>query len=205
LNTLQTILSVAPFIAVALLAITFHEAAHAITAAACGDDTAKNLGRASLNPLRHIDLVGTILLPGFLYAIHAPFLFGWAKPVPVNWSKLRHWRRDMMLVAAAGPAANFVLAGISAAALYALFASQFPAPAWLKDTLEASIALNMLLGVFNLIPIPPLDGSKVLAGFLPEKWALAIAGLTRRRPSLKWHRQVLREGAPPKPPADMGV
>lgn len=205
MSTLQTVLSVAPFIGVALLAITFHEAAHAITAAACGDDTAKSLGRASLNPLRHIDLVGTILLPAFLYAIHAPFLFGWAKPVPVNWSNLRHWRRDMMLVAAAGPAANFVLAGISATAVYALFASGLQPPQWLKDTLGASIALNMLLGVFNLIPIPPLDGSKVLAGFLPEKWAMAIAGLTRRRPALKWHKQALREGLPPKPPADLGV
>ena len=104
---ITSILSVAPFIVVALIAITFHEAAHAITAAACGDDTAKRLGRASLNPIRHVDLVGTILLPGFLYAVHAPFLFGWAKPVPVNWSNLRHWRRDMVLVAAAGPAANF--------------------------------------------------------------------------------------------------
>ena len=203
--TLQSALSVAPFIVVALFAITFHEAAHALTAAACGDDTARSLGRASLNPLRHIDLVGTILLPAFLYAIHAPFLFGWAKPVPVNWSNLRHWRRDMMLVAAAGPAANFVLAGASGAALYAFFAAGVVPPVWLKETLAASVALNLLLALFNLIPIPPLDGSKVLAGFLPEKWAMAIAGLRRHRAGLKWHSQTLREGSPPKPPADLGV
>ena len=202
--TLQSVLSVAPFIAVVLVAITFHEAAHAITAAACGDDTAKNLGRASLNPIRHIDLVGTILLPAFLYLVHAPFLFGWAKPVPVNWSNLRHWRRDMMLVAAAGPAANFALAGVSSAAMIGALHFGW-APVWLTQTLVASTALNLLLAVFNLIPIPPLDGSKVLAGFLPEKWALRIAGLTRRRSGLTWHRQTLEEGTPPKPPGDLGV
>ena len=203
--TLESALSVAPFIVVALIAITFHEAAHALTAAACGDDTAKNLGRASLNPIRHVDLIGTILLPGFLYAVHAPFLFGWAKPVPVNWSNLRHWRRDMALVAAAGPAANFVLAGVSVAVLYGSFAVGWWPPAWLKDTLAASIYLNLLLAVFNLIPIPPLDGSKVLAGFLPEKWALRIAGLTLRRSAPAWDRRTLEQGTPPKPPADLGV
>jgi len=205
LHSLQAVLSVAPFILVALFAITFHEAAHAITAAACGDDTAKNLGRASLNPLRHIDLIGTILLPAFLYAIHAPFLFGWAKPVPVNWSNLRHWRRDMVLVAAAGPLANFVLAALSFGVLFVLLASAVSPPAWLRDTLAASIVLNVLLGVFNLIPIPPLDGSKVLAGFLPEKWALRIAGLRMRRQAVKWHTQALKECVPTKPPADLGV
>ena len=202
---ITSILSVAPFIVVALIAITFHEAAHAITAAACGDDTAKRLGRASLNPIRHVDLVGTILLPGFLYAVHAPFLFGWAKPVPVNWSNLRHWRRDMVLVAAAGPAANFILAGLSAAALYGSIAVGSSPPAWIENALAASIYLNLLLAVLNLIPIPPLDGSKVLAGFLPEKWALRIAGLTLRRSAPVWDRRTLEKGVPPKPPADLGV
>jgi Zn-dependent protease len=201
---LAAVLSAVPFIAVALVAITFHEAAHAITAAACGDDTARNLGRASLNPIRHIDLFGTILLPLFLYLVHSPFLIGWAKPVPVNWSNLRYWRRDMMLVAAAGPAANFALAGVSSAAMIAALRFGWT-PVWLTQTLVASVALNLVLGVFNLIPIPPLDGSKVLAGFLPEKWALRIAGLRRRRQGLNWHTAVFREGIPPKPPADLGV
>ena len=136
------------------------------------------------NPLRHIDPFGTILLPLFLYLIHSPFLFGWAKPVPVDWSRLRHWRRDMMLVAAAGPAANFLLAGLSMAA--ANMAFDLAAPAWLLESLRASLALNLLLGAFNLIPIPPLDGSKILAGVLPEKWALRLAGLRRQRAAIKW-------------------
>jgi Zn-dependent protease len=167
------LLYAAPFIVVALLAITFHEAAHAWTAAVCGDDTAKSLGRASFNPFRHIDLFGTILLPLVLYILHCPFLFGWAKPVPVDWSKLRHWRSNMMLVAAAGPVTNLMLAGLSAAALTVAM------PVWLAGTLRASVALNLLLGLFNLIPIPPLDGSKILAGLLPERWALRLAGLSR--------------------------
>ena len=204
LVTLSNILTAAPFIVVALIAITFHEAAHAITAAACGDDTAKSVGRASLNPIRHIDPLGTILLPLFLYLIHAPFLFGWAKPVPVNWSNLRHWRRDMMLVAVAGPAANLALAGISAALIVGAIHIGWT-PVWLTQTLLASTAINLVLALFNMIPIPPLDGSKVLAGFLSEKWALRIAGLRQRRSGLTWHTQAFREGLPPKPPADLGV
>ncbi len=174
------------FIAVALIAITFHEAAHAYVAAACGDDTAKSLGRASLNPIRHIDPFGTILLPAILYLAHAPFLIGWAKPVPVNWSRLRNWRRDMALVAAAGPLANFALAGLSALVLM-----QVPGlPIWAGQTLWLSLQLNLVLAVLNLLPIPPLDGSKVLAAFLPERWALRMAGLGRaiRSPA----RQILQ-------------
>ena len=154
---------------VALIAITFHEAAHAYVAWACGDDTAKRMGRASFNPIRHIDLFGTILLPALLYALHSPFLFGWAKPVPVNWSRLKHFRRGMMLVAAAGPVANFVLATISGAIILGIARLGVVLPVWLTTALQASVVLNLLLGAFNLIPIPPLDGSKVLAGILPEK------------------------------------
>lgn len=163
------------FVAVILFAITFHEAAHAIVAAACGDDTAKRLGRASLNPIRHIDLIGTILLPAVLYLAHAPFLIGWAKPVPVDWSRLRNWRRDMGFVAAAGPLANFVLAGASFVAM-----RHIPGlPSWASQTLWLSVQLNLVLAILNLVPIPPLDGSKVLAAFLPERWALRIAGFRR--------------------------
>jgi Zn-dependent protease len=178
LLTLGSLMFGAALVAVALIAITFHEAAHAYAAWACGDDTAKRLRRTSLNPIRHIDLIGTIVLPALLYALHAPFLIGWAKPVPVDWSKLRNWHRDMGIVAAAGPAANFALAAISAAALTAV-----PSAA---ETLRLSMILNLSLGVLNLIPIPPLDGSKVLAAFLPEAWALKILGARRQRQPLKW-------------------
>lgn len=164
------------FIAVAMIAISFHEAAHAYMAAACGDDTAKRMGRASLNPLRHIDPFGTVLLPGLLYLLHAPFIIGWAKPVPIDWSKLRHWRRDMALVAVAGPAANFTLAALSFAGL--MWAPHMPI--WAAKTIGLSVGLNLVLGVLNLLPIPPLDGSKILAAALPEKWAMRIAGIRRR-------------------------
>ncbi|MDE1986673.1 MAG: site-2 protease family protein [Alphaproteobacteria bacterium] len=177
--TQPEILAVVSFVVVALIAITFHEASHAYMAYLCGDDTAKKLGRASFNPLKHIDPLGTILLPGFLFAIHAPFLFGWAKPVPVNYARLRNVKRDMMLVAAAGPGANFTLALASVAA--GAVAVGFGGPQWLLDTLSASLWLNLVLGVFNLIPIPPLDGSKVLAGMLPDAWAMRLLGLGRRR------------------------
>ncbi len=179
---LTTVVSAASFVVVALVAITFHEAAHAYAAAACGDDTARRLGRTSLNPIRHIDLFGTILLPALLYMLHAPFLIGWAKPVPIDWSKLRHWKRDMALVAAAGPAANFALAGGSYLALTRLGG----APAWIGEVLGLSLLLNLTLGVLNLIPIPPLDGSKVLAGFLSDKWALKLAGFRRVQAPVKW-------------------
>jgi Zn-dependent protease len=188
LSLAADIVSVLPIFIVALFAITFHEAAHGFVAAACGDDTAKRLGRVSLNPIRHIDLVGTILLPTVLYLIHAPILFGWAKPVPVDWTKLRHFKRDMMLVAAAGPGANFALAAVSGALLFA--GVPYAAPQWMMTALSTSVAFNLVLGVFNLIPIPPLDGSKVLAGLLPEKWALKLLGFGRRR-TVKWHRQRL--------------
>jgi Zn-dependent protease len=205
LPTLIDIVSVLPIFVVALFAITFHEAAHGFVAWACGDDTAKRLGRVSLNPIRHIDLIGTILLPAVLYLIHAPFLFGWAKPVPVDWTKLRHFKRDMMLVAAAGPGANFLLAGLSFGAIVGLFALGFWPPVWLRGALSISVAFNLLLGVFNLIPIPPLDGSKVLAGLLPEKWAMRLLGFGRRRNTVKWHRQPAPRPDSPNPRPDQGV
>jgi Zn-dependent protease len=180
--TVPELLTIVPFIVVALVAITFHEAAHAYVASACGDDTAKKLGRVTLNPLRHIDLLGTVLIPAVLYAIHAPFLFGWAKPVPVHWGHLRHARRDMMMVAAAGPAANFLLAVLCGLIGAALAEFSIITPVWLTDALAAAVWLNLLLAVFNLIPIPPLDGSKVLAGMLPTPLALRFLGLGRKRP-----------------------
>ncbi len=180
--TLSAIYGFAPFVLVALIAITFHEAAHACVAAWLGDDTARSRGRVTLNPLKHIDLVGTILLPALLYLIHAPFLFGYAKPVPVNGSKLRHPKRDMMLVAAAGPGANLLLAILFSGAGLLLMRNEVAMPYWLDEALGTGVWLNLWLAIFNLIPIPPLDGSKVVAGFLPDAIAARFLGLGRRHP-----------------------
>ena len=149
-----------------LIAITFHETAHAYAAHALGDDTAANHGRLSLNPLKHIDPVGTVVLPSLLIVLRSPFLFGYAKPVPVNFHALRHPRRDMVLVAIAGPVTNLALAALSAAALR--LGHYFPVGAqdWLLRNLLNALAINVLLAVFNMLPIPPLDGGRVLLGFL---------------------------------------
>jgi Zn-dependent protease len=151
-----------------LVAITFHEAAHAYTAYALGDDTAAKRGRLPLNPLKHIDPIGTVLLPALLLLMRSPFLFGYAKPVPVNFRTLAHPRRDMVLVAIAGPVTNIALATLAAAALQ--FGHYFPPGAqdWLLRNLLNALAINVLLAVFNMLPIPPLDGGRVLLGFLPR-------------------------------------
>jgi Zn-dependent protease len=160
-----------------LLAITFHEAAHAYAAYALGDDTAYRGGRLTLNPLKHIDLVGTVILPGLLLLMRAPFLFGYAKPVLVNFQGLRHPRRDMVLVAIAGPATNLALATLAAVGLR--FGYLFPAGAadWLLRNLLNALAINVLLAVFNMLPILPLDGGRVLLGILPRSLAARFARL----------------------------
>ncbi len=148
-------------IAIVLLSLTIHEAAHAWTAERLGDPTARLLGRVSLNPLVHIDFIGTVLLP-LLAAISNLPIIGWAKPVPVNIRRLRHPRRDFMLVAAAGPISNLALAIGGAAVVRATGASPFgvtPLLEWIE--------INILLAMFNLVPVPPLDGGNVLAGLLP--------------------------------------
>ena len=158
-----------------LLAITMHEAAHGYVAWRLGDPTAMRAGRVTANPLKHIDPVGTLLLPGLLLLIRAPFLFGFAKPVPVDFSKLRKPKRDMVLVAIAGPASNILLAILSA--LLIGLGSILPASAglWLVSNLENSIIINLLLAIFNLIPLPPLDGGRIAVGLLPRSlgWRLA--------------------------------
>jgi Zn-dependent protease len=157
--------------AIVIVALTIHEAAHAWTADQLGDPTARLLGRVSLNPIVHIDPIGTVLLPLVAMFSGLPIL-GWAKPVPVNIGRLRHHRRDFMIVAAAGPISNllqaFVIAGVFRM-LYEPSASDL-LPAILKD----AVTTNLILAFFNLIPIPPLDGGNVLAGLVPEGAARVI-------------------------------
>ncbi len=166
-----------------LLAITLHEAAHAYVANRFGDPTAKSLGRLSLNPLRHIDLVGTLLVPvliALLSQFH--FVFGWAKPVPINWARLKKPRRDMALVAAAGPLSNLLMALLWAIGfkIATLCHPELSRPAlFLLLTSQAGIFINLVLGFLNLIPIPPLDGSKIIASLLPPRWAIRYLNIER--------------------------
>ena len=162
-----------------LLAITLHEAAHGWVALRLGDDTAQRLGRVTLNPIKHVHPVGTILLPGALIALGAPFIFGFAKPVPVNPARLRRPRRDMVLVALAGPGMNVLLACLSALMLH--IAPVFPAvmAEWWRITFTLGIVINLVLAIFNMLPVPPLDGGRVVHGLLPQGHAARFARLER--------------------------
>jgi len=160
-----------------LIAITFHEAAHGFVAHRLGDNTAFQLGRVSFNPLKHIDPFGTVVLPGLLLLSHSPFLFGYAKPVPVDFRKLNHPRLDMVWVALAGPATNIILALAAALAFHFLRFAPANVAQWTADNLKNAFLINIVLAIFNMLPIPPLDGGRVAVGLLPKVLAMPLARL----------------------------
>jgi Zn-dependent protease len=174
-------LSLPQFIAVAalplLFAITVHEVAHGWMAKQFGDPTAHRLGRLTLNPIKHVDPIGTLLIPGLLLLMHAPFLFGWAKPVPVTWENLRHPKRDMAIVAAAGPGVNLLMAILWA--IIARVGVALGPISWAGIPMQYmgiyGIEINVVLMILNLIPLPPLDGGRVAVGLLPGPWAWQLA------------------------------
>jgi len=165
-----------------LFAVVLHELAHGWVADKLGDDTARWMGRLTLNPIKHIDPIGTILIPVLLLVMQSPFLFGYAKPVPINWRKLRNPKRDMVLVALAGPLTNLVLALLSTAVL--MVSVMMPeSMLWFTKPLalmcQASIIINLVLFIFNLLPLPPLDGGRVAVGLLPGPMAYQLSKLER--------------------------
>ncbi|MCG8383144.1 MAG: site-2 protease family protein [Gammaproteobacteria bacterium] len=171
MQSLSTLQQLSIIILPVILGITVHEAAHAWAANKLGDPTARQLGRLSLNPLRHIDPIGTLLVPAVLF-LFSGMLFGWAKPVPVDWSRLHEPKRDSALVAAAGPLSNLIMAVLWALVIQLAMTVGDNSP-WIATPLAymgyAGVMINSILLVLNLLPIPPLDGSRVVASFLPEQ------------------------------------
>ena len=170
---LHHIIEILQIVFVLLSAIILHEIAHGWIALKLGDPTAKNLGRLTLNPIKHMDPVGSILLPGFLIILkmlgYPVFVFGWAKPVPVNYRQLRHPKRDMAFVALAGPAMNILIACVCALFL--------KIPGIDRHFFEMAILVNLFLAIFNMTPIPPLDGSRLVMGILPNRLAIPYSRL----------------------------
>jgi len=171
------IIDILIIILVLFFSIILHEYAHGWTAYQLGDPTAKQAGRLTLNPLKHIDPLGTLLLPGVLIVLrflgYDVFVFGWAKPVPVNFMRLRNPKKDMMWVGISGPITNIVLA-----VFFSLLAKAYPLPQY-ADFFAFAVFINLLLAVFNIMPIPPLDGSRIVMGLLPDRYLLAYSRLER--------------------------
>ena len=162
-----------------LISLSFHEAAHGYVANLLGDDTAKKLGRVTLNPLKHIDRFGTVILPMLLIIIKSPFIFGWAKPIPVKFHRLKNPLRDMVFVAIAGPVTNIILAVVAALILSMMYNFGLLNNSWLVHTCTNFFLINIILAVFNMIPIPPLDGGRVAVGILPKYFSYQLAKLER--------------------------
>jgi Zn-dependent protease len=162
-----------------VVAITLHEAAHGWVAERFGDPTARMLGRVTFNPIKHVDPIGTLLLPGLLLLFQAPVLFGYAKPVPVNFGRLNNPKRDMIWVALAGPGINIGLAIASAFAIHLTPWLPQAVGRWVLENLVNSVQINVVLAVFNMLPLPPLDGGRVLTGLLPRPYAWRFAQLER--------------------------
>jgi len=173
----STLYAVSVWVLPLVIAITFHEAAHGFVAHHFGDNTAWERGRVSFNPLKHIDPFGTLLLPAVLLLSHSPFLFGYAKPVPVNFRGLRNPRIDMVWVALAGPATNIFLALCAAAAFHLIGVLPANAAQWVADNLKNALVINVVLAIFNMLPIPPLDGGRVAVGLLPNVLAMPLSRL----------------------------
>lgn len=159
-----------------MMTVVIHEVSHGVVANWLGDPTARDAGRLTLNPLKHIDPFGTLILPLMLRLLNSPVVFGWAKPVPVDYRNLAHPKRDMFWIGAAGPVANFLMA-TAAALVLRIAGTLLPSPA--IALLQALAWINLSLGAFNLLPVPPLDGSRVLAGLLPVRWAARVLRLER--------------------------
>jgi Zn-dependent protease len=172
-----TLYGISVWILPLITAITFHEAAHGFVAHHFGDNTAWERGRVTFNPLKHIDPFGTIVMPAILLLSHSPFLFGYAKPVPVNFRALRNPKMDMVWVALAGPGTNIALALVAALAFHVLNYLPADVAQWVADNLKNALVINVVLAIFNMLPIPPLDGGRVAVGLLPRVLAAPLARL----------------------------
>ncbi len=176
----QLLVAASVWVVPILLAVTLHEAAHGWVAFKLGDNTAKMMGRVTFNPFKHIDLFGTILLPAALLLMSGgKYMFGFAKPVPVNFHNLGHPRRDMILVAAAGPVTNILIATTAALLLHLGKYAPGPYQAWVTMNLFNALWINVVFAVFNLIPLPPLDGGRIAVGLLPQPFSSWLAGVER--------------------------